>query len=102
MKVLWITNIIFPEALGKLSGETEFKSSGGWMLGLADAIVSTGKVELIVASVSPVVDNLTKLTGKNITYYVSLIFTLKYDIIYLRLKGKCYETYYFTYFRRYT
>lgn len=70
MKVLWITNIIFPEALGKLSGETEFKSSGGWMLGLADAIVSTGKVELIVASVSPVVDNLTKLTGKNITYYV--------------------------------
>ena len=70
MKVLWITNIIFPEALGKLSGDTEFKSSGGWMLGLADAIVSTGKVELIVASVSPVVVNLTKLIGKNITYYV--------------------------------
>lgn len=70
MKVLWITNIIFPEALGKLSGCTEFKSSGGWMLGLADAIVSTGKVELIVAAVSPLVKNLTKLTGKNITYYV--------------------------------
>lgn len=70
MKVLWITNILFPEATGILCGNKEFKSSGGWMLGLADAIVSTGKVELIVASVSPFVNNLTKLIGKNITYYV--------------------------------
>lgn len=70
MKVLWITNLMFPEALELLSGNSEFKSSGGWMLGLADVLVDTGEIDLCVASVSPLVTQLTKLQGKTVTYYV--------------------------------
>ena len=41
MKILWITNGLFPEANAKLQGLTEIKGTGGWMIGLADALIQT-------------------------------------------------------------
>lgn len=70
MKILWITNILFPEAEQLLTGSGELKASGGWMLGAANALQQCKDVKLIVASVSPKVETLTKLEGKQITYFV--------------------------------
>ena len=39
MKVLWIANILFPEAHAILSGNGELKSSGGWMVAAAEELV---------------------------------------------------------------
>lgn len=70
MKALWITNILFPEVNAKLLGEKDLKSSGGWMLGAANALLQTNNVELFVASVSTKVKTLTKLQGARINYYI--------------------------------
>ena len=70
MKVLWITNIVFPEAQTLLNGIGALKASGGWMLGSADALVAETDVKLIVASVSKDVKRLTRLEGERITYYL--------------------------------
>lgn len=70
MKVLWITNILFPEAEQLLTGSGELKASGGWMLGAANALLQKEGIKLYVASVSNKVSSLVKLEGKKITYYV--------------------------------
>lgn len=70
MKVLWITNILFPEAAAQLTGNKELKSSGGWMLGAAKGLLEQGNIDLYVATVSSQVNTLTKLQGKSITYFV--------------------------------
>lgn len=70
MNVLWITNILFPEAEQLLTGSGELKASGGWMLGAANALLQNKEVKLTVASVSAKVCKLTKLKGHNILYYV--------------------------------
>ena len=70
MKVLWITNILFPEVEQMLTGTGELKSSGGWMLGAANALLQNSEIELAVASVSEKVGKLTKIKGRQITYYI--------------------------------
>lgn len=71
MKILWITNILFPEAVSLITGKTELKASGGWMLGAAKALIESGQLtSFSVATVSPLVKSLTVLQGKDITYYV--------------------------------
>lgn len=70
MKVLWITNILFPEAERLLTGIGELKSSGGWMLGAADALLQDAQTKLYVATVSPLVSDLSEFKGEKITYYV--------------------------------
>ena len=70
MNVLWITNILFPEAEQLLTGAGELKDSGGWMLGAANALLQNCEVRLNVASVSKKVKQLTKIEGKWITYYI--------------------------------
>ena len=70
MKVLWITNILFPEVASKIIGSDELKSSGGWMLGAADALLEISQIELYVAAVSPLVSELTVIEGEKIKYYV--------------------------------
>ena len=70
MKILWITNILFPEAEKLLTGNGEFKASGGWMLGAAEALLLQPDINLTVATVSTKVKSLTKLEGNRITYYV--------------------------------
>ena len=70
MKVLWITNILFPEALSKLTGQSDFKSSGGWMLGAAKELIANNDIFLYVATVSPLVKELVCICGDRIVYYV--------------------------------
>ena len=70
MKILWITNITFPEAQQLLTGKGALKSSGGWMLGAAEALVKQPDLRLYVASISRRITKLTRLEGKHITYYI--------------------------------
>ena len=70
MKVLWITNILFPEVLAKLSSDGELKSSGGWMLGSAKALLEYTEITLYVASVSSRVRELTRIDGEKVSYYI--------------------------------
>lgn len=70
MRVLWITNIVFPEAQGLLKGCGTLKASGGWMIGAAETLVNQENVNLVVATVSPDVKKLTNLKGKSIGYYL--------------------------------
>lgn len=70
MRVLWITNILFPEAEQLLTGGGELKSTGGWMLGAADALINFKNVELAIATVSAKVKKLTILEGTNKKYFI--------------------------------
>lgn len=71
MRVLWISNIVFPEALQLLLHEGQLKSSGGWMLGAANALIETKEsISLAVAAVCEQVCKLTILQGCNIRYYL--------------------------------
>lgn len=70
MKILWITNIVFPEAQSLLLGNGALKSSGGWLLGAAEALINMPDVKLVVASLSQQVKSLTRLEGEKITYYI--------------------------------
>lgn len=70
MNILWITNILFPEATQLITGKGELKASGGWMLGAATALLQKSDIKLTVASVSSLVSKLTKVEGKQITYYI--------------------------------
>lgn len=70
MKILWITNIVFPEAQSLLSGEGSLKSSGGWLLGAANALTANHNINLTIATVSRDVNCLTCLQGEKTTYYL--------------------------------
>lgn len=70
MKVLWITNIVLPEAQSLMKGIGVIKSSGGWLEGAANMLSNQNNVDLFVASVSADVNQLTRLEGKNILYYL--------------------------------
>lgn len=70
MKVLWITNILLPEAAALLSGKHLHKGSGGWLMSSADALVKSGEVELYIVSISSKVNQLTTVLGQYMTYYV--------------------------------
>lgn len=70
MKVLWITNITFPEALSLLGEKLSHKGGGGWMLASAEALIKESSVQLYVVSTSSLVNELTRLQGEGIIYYV--------------------------------
>lgn len=70
MKVLWITNILFPEAVSRISNNSELKASGGWMLGAANALLERSDISLCVATVSSLVKELTCIDGEKIRYYI--------------------------------
>lgn len=70
MKVLWITNILFPEAQKAITGKGELKGSGGWMTTSAEFLVNSEGISLVVATVSTRVDTLTVIQGERIKYYV--------------------------------
>ena len=70
MSILWITNILFPEAMYLLTGNGELSSSGGWLLGASEALLSNNDIRLSVATVSKHVSKLTCLQGKRIKYYI--------------------------------
>lgn len=70
MKILWITNILFPEVVEILTGNGDFKSSGGWLIASADVLARQNDIKLYVATVSTLVRKTKVLQGKQITYYV--------------------------------
>lgn len=70
MNILWITNILFPEASSKLTGQKELKATGGWLLGAAKMLEQIDGINLSVAAVSPLVNKLEIVKGEKITYYV--------------------------------
>ena len=69
MKILWITNILLPEANSLLSGNKELRSTGGWMIGAANALRQHDGIALFIASTSTLVKDLQKVAGRNITFY---------------------------------
>ena len=68
MNVLWITNIVFPDAYSKLFGTEINTASGGWLTSLADGIKA--KVELAVAAPSNRVSKLTKVELDGYVFYI--------------------------------
>ncbi len=70
MNILWITNILFPEVQGFLTGKDKLKASGGWMLAAAEALMQQNDNKLTVASLSSSVNKLTRFEGERIVYYV--------------------------------
>lgn len=70
MKILWITNILFPEARSYLTNKGELVSSGGWMLGAAKALLNLPSVELTIACPSVLVHHLTYFEVDCTGYYV--------------------------------
>ena len=76
MKVLWITNILFPEANALLNGNDDLKSSGGWMLGSAYQLICREDVNLYVATVSPLVTSLKVLKGEKLVFYVIYVLSI--------------------------
>jgi glycosyltransferase involved in cell wall biosynthesis len=70
MNVLWITNIALPEALELLNGKGVLRSSGGWLIGAAEMLCKQPDLSLTIATVSNRVEQLTRLKGEKITYYL--------------------------------
>lgn len=70
MKILWITNTLFPEASTILKGGGDLRASGGWMLASAEALINEYDVELYVATVSSLCNEIRYLEGKTIKYVV--------------------------------
>lgn len=71
MKVLWITNIVFPEARKVLSGNAGLKASGGWMIGSMESLFEYDKdICIYVATISTEVKELTKINGLRAVYYI--------------------------------
>lgn len=70
MKVLWITNVLFPEALSLITGhKCSLQGSGGWLMSAANKLLETDDLEIIVAAPSNLVKTLTKVCGQQMTYY---------------------------------
>lgn len=70
MNILWITNIIMPEAEALMTSSSVLKASGGWMVGLANQLVKDNNICLTIATVSKRVSTIKRLQGKCITYYI--------------------------------
>lgn len=70
MKILWIVNIVFPEAQSLLNGSGDFKGSGGWLVSYASLLNQRPGIKLCIATASNHVKKLTKFDGENNTYYL--------------------------------
>lgn len=75
MRVLWITNILLPEARSLLSRKQTQKGSGGWLVSSAQELINSGEINLSIISISPIVNQLTNLRGQYINYYILPIST---------------------------
>ncbi len=68
MKVLWITNTLFPDVCDELN--IPQRVAGGWMYGLGSALSSKDELDLYVATLTPLVESLTLIKKGSITYYL--------------------------------
>ena len=92
MRVLWITNILFPEASVFLSGSPDLKSSGGWILGAACSLIDTRGITHAVATVSDKVNKLVRVDGERITYFIlplgrgNIAYNKEYEVFWKQIK----------------
>ena len=71
MRILWITNGLFPEAQRLLTGKWGVvNGSGGWLSSAADVLVTDKSIHLGVVALSEKVRHLTRLEGETIVYYI--------------------------------
>lgn len=69
MKILWIVNMVFPEALSLLhNNKNECLSSGGWLVASASALVHNHNVSMYIVAMTQEVKEYTTLPGNGITY----------------------------------
>lgn len=68
IRVLWISNVTFPEAMMLLNHQYVIKSTGGWMSSAATFLVESSEVELTVVSAYSEIKDVTWLHGKRIQY----------------------------------
>lgn len=59
-----------PEADKLLNSSGVLKSTGSWMVGLAENLIKKENVRLFIATVSRRVNKMTKLQGEKIVYYI--------------------------------
>ena len=70
MTILWITNLLLPEAYHILTKQDR-KGSGGWLEASANEIVHVGDISLHIATASTLVKQIVEFKGAtNIHYYV--------------------------------
>lgn len=67
MKILWITNILFPDICKELGMQAPV--AGGWMYSCAKSLIAEPNIELAVATVYKGKD-LKKINVNNITYFL--------------------------------
>jgi len=84
MNILWITNIVMPEAESLLTSFIRLSGSGGWMVGLSESLSERTSIKLYIATVTRKVASLTKLRGKTITYY--LLPSNNYELYWKKVK----------------
>lgn len=71
MKILWITYVVFPEALELLTGnKKQKKGSGGWLYSAAQSLLDNCEVELRIATVARSIPTYSILQGEHIKYYM--------------------------------
>lgn len=71
MRVLWICQTVPPEADALIGGDKELKKTGGWILGMAAELIKNDGIELAIASVSPLVNELKVLQGEAVKYFIA-------------------------------
>ncbi|MCM1372248.1 MAG: glycosyltransferase family 4 protein [Bacteroides sp.] len=70
MNLLWITNLLLPEAISLIKRDNNvLRGSGGWLLGASEQLLSTGEHTLTIAAPSNLVTKLTRLESEKIVYY---------------------------------
>ncbi|MBG0765878.1 MAG: glycosyltransferase family 4 protein [Tissierellales bacterium] len=68
MKILWITNVILPEANILLNEPVN--PYGGWLVNASKDLAAINEVNLYVASPKSGIDEAKKLKGQSIDYYI--------------------------------
>lgn len=86
MKLLWITNYLFPEISDALG--IKYKFPNGWTYSAARLLLQTGDYEMAIASIGPVKELVKKETG-GFTFYV---------LPNTRLSGRLYDKFIGDYF----
>lgn len=85
MKVLWITNVVLPEAKAKLGEKTD--PMGSWLFKLSNEISKKEDIQLVIASPHKGMSSNVIIRGEKIEYYVfgwqnKESFKVKYSILY--------------------
>jgi glycosyltransferase involved in cell wall biosynthesis len=94
MKVLWITNVLLPEATSILRGEKELKGTGSWVLAMAEALFCREEMSLFIASISDLVNEISVIKGEKIVYYAiprgkgDVEYNKEYERAYSRIKNE--------------